>query len=254
METKFFDQVEELLSHLDYWKELDSDEEEERFKKNFTFFINDKEISIEQKPAKSLRSVGLSMWNSSLILSRYLEKLYKLNKSFFEDKRIIELGSGCGLVGITAGLLGGIVTLTDTPRIINQLRKNVDRNSIHAKHPFVTRELTWGKSAISTFNPPYDIILATDVIYERKMVKPFLKSAWKLSDENTLFLLFFQTHERDATEIFWKNIDQYFSFTRIISDFESNEELYILSLNKISKKDNLNIEQDSNYQADKNLA
>jgi predicted nicotinamide N-methyase len=45
--------------------------------------------------------VGGTLWDSSLVLSKYLARLYHPNG--LAGRRIIELGSGCGLVGIAAG-------------------------------------------------------------------------------------------------------------------------------------------------------
>lgn len=41
------------------------------------------------------------MWDSSLVLAKYLERTYHPNG--LTGRRVIELGSGCGLVGIAAG-------------------------------------------------------------------------------------------------------------------------------------------------------
>jgi hypothetical protein len=68
---------------------------------------------------------------------------------------------------------------------------------------------------VSTFNPPFDVILAADVIYERKAVILFLKTAWKLSGSNTLFLMFWQIHERDSAEAFWQHVNTYFDVTKV---------------------------------------
>ncbi len=41
---------------------------------------------------------------------------------------VLELGSGTGIVGIVAALLGGTVTLTDLPEALPALRSNIDLN------------------------------------------------------------------------------------------------------------------------------
>jgi predicted nicotinamide N-methyase len=52
-------------------------------------------------PVTSPGTVGGTLWDSSLVLAKYLERQY--HPDGLAGRRIIELGSGCGLVGIAAG-------------------------------------------------------------------------------------------------------------------------------------------------------
>jgi len=116
------------------------------------------------------------------------------------------------------------VLLTDTPRVLPQLQKNVTSNlaGLTLKHPFSIEALTWGKTELAKFQPPFDIILAADVIYSKKVVLPLLRTAHKLAGEHTLFLLAFETHDVDAAEAFWANVNDYFEWERIpSSDLDS---------------------------------
>ena len=68
------------------------------------------------------------VWDGADVLARYLERTHlPLGKS---PNHILELGAGCGLVGIAAGCLcpTASVTLTDLPAALPQLRANIDRN------------------------------------------------------------------------------------------------------------------------------
>ncbi|XP_013916478.1 PREDICTED: elongation factor Ts, mitochondrial-like isoform X2 [Thamnophis sirtalis] len=87
-----------------------------------------------------LRSVAHFEWNQSkhpprkqitwrnsaraLALCEYFEA----KKVNFQDKKVIELGAGTGVVGILASLLGGHVTITDLPVALKQIEENVHRN------------------------------------------------------------------------------------------------------------------------------
>ncbi|KAI5062007.1 hypothetical protein GOP47_0022546 [Adiantum capillus-veneris] len=66
--------------------------------------------------------LGWKVWGAALVLSK---KLLSLQKSF-QDKRVIELGSGCGLCGLLVAKLGACeVVLTDyEPEILTNLGNN----------------------------------------------------------------------------------------------------------------------------------
>ena len=50
------------------------------------------------------------------------------NEDLFRDKRVLELGAGCGLPGMSAHLAGGKAVLTDMGIAVNHLRKNIELN------------------------------------------------------------------------------------------------------------------------------
>lgn len=43
--------------------------------------------------------MGLVMWDSGVVLGKFLEYFVDFKDFFFEGKKIVELGFGCGLVG-----------------------------------------------------------------------------------------------------------------------------------------------------------
>lgn len=78
--------------------------------------------------------VGNTLWNSSIILMRYIESgaegtAHEYAPEFCKGKRAIELGAGCaGLVGLSMACLGcAEVTITDKAEVLPLLRENVKR-------------------------------------------------------------------------------------------------------------------------------
>src|SRR5438270_14050775 len=79
---------------------------------------------------------GTTIWDSSIITSKYLYQTlnaslpYSNNSSTAATKKTcIELGSGCGLLGLVMCSLGFSTTLTDLPEVVNSvLSSNVTRN------------------------------------------------------------------------------------------------------------------------------
>ncbi|XP_078089373.1 EEF1A lysine methyltransferase 3-like [Mustelus asterias] len=105
--------------------------------------------------------VSSYIWESGLVLCQYFEKA---NISF-TGKKVIELGSGTGIVGILAALLGGTVTMTDLPEILKQINNNIAINIPSAcRHRLKVRALTWGEDH-ADFDNDYDVVLGSDLVY-----------------------------------------------------------------------------------------
>ena len=89
------------------------------------------------------------MWDSSLVLSRYLEK--HVSPKFWKGKHVIELGAGTGIVGLTVAGIGGVeqVLLTDLPDLKPLLKENVKLNKKITKGCQVqVVEFEWGNDEI----------------------------------------------------------------------------------------------------------
>ena len=103
------------------------------------------------------------LWPSAIALSEYLVE----NHEIFTGKKIIELGCGLGLVGITATSVGGKVLFTDyDPHALSFTQSNFKRNF---NRPASVQLLDWRNPG----DPQsFDIILAADVIYEKRWLEP----------------------------------------------------------------------------------
>ncbi len=83
------------------------------------------------------------------MLAKYLEHRYA--KDHWSGKRVLEVGAGCGLVGLALGLQGADVVLTDREEVVPTLKENVQRNinaliqvRCIATHKSAGVELTFG--------------------------------------------------------------------------------------------------------------
>jgi len=157
---------------------------------------------------------GLNLWDGSLLLARYLEALPDHVKS----KSVLELGSGCGLVGITAGFLGARdVVLTDLPYVMPLMKENVNTNmtKVQASLCVKIRCMT-----CDWFNPPGvdefgfsligseyskfpDVILIADCVWVEHLVNPLLKTIDCLTDGHTEVIISYQRRGRTAHEALW---------------------------------------------------
>ncbi|KAJ8538546.1 hypothetical protein K7X08_027767 [Anisodus acutangulus] len=71
---------------------------------------------------------GSVMWDSGVVLGKFLEHAVESGRIHLQGKKVVELGSGCGLAGCIAALLGAQVILTDLPDRLRLLKKNVEAN------------------------------------------------------------------------------------------------------------------------------
>ncbi|CAM6094294.1 unnamed protein product [Calypogeia fissa] len=158
------------------------------------------ELSISQSPS-SLSQIGVTggvMWDSGVILAKFLEHSADSHLVDFHGKKVVELGSGCGLVGCVAVLLGAHVILTDLPDRLKLLQKNVRENlmgnartqRVGAVTAAEVLEFTWGDQPDRALvDPQPDFVVASDVIYNEDVVPDLLHSLRALcAAHTTLFV------------------------------------------------------------------
>jgi len=109
---------------------------------------------------------------------------------------VVELGSGTGVAGITAALLGAAaVALTDLPVLLPLLDSNARRNDL-GPPGVVSSALDWNapsaKASISAHG--WDFVLAADPVYAVSQVPGFVAILCRLMGEGgegcTAFLAF----------------------------------------------------------------
>ncbi|KAF4661547.1 hypothetical protein FOL47_006636 [Perkinsus chesapeaki] len=106
-----------------------------------------------------------SVWDSSVVLAKLIEH----NPTLVKGKRVLELGSGTGLGGISAALCGGKqVTLTDLPYAMPLLNRSITLNGVG---DVVRAEvLDWANPPNTALHPRFDLIIASDVIWLESLV------------------------------------------------------------------------------------
>ncbi len=161
----------------------------------FTFAGRLVEISQETEADINVdQNTGLKLWDGAYLLAKYVEAGVECGTDFWGGKQCIELGAGCGLVGLVAWLNGAQVTLTDLEDTIPHTEKNINTNMDRwkAKNNLMPpyekldiKALSWGKENSSTLNRTYDVILGSDIIYHPDTVVLLLETLDVLSTTET---------------------------------------------------------------------
>lgn len=151
-------------------------------------------LSILQSPSSLITPgvTGSVMWDSGVVLGKFLEHAVDSKRLFLQGKRVVELGSGCGFVGCIAALSGAQVTLTDLPDRLRLLKKNVDTNlrSTSILGSAVVSELVWGDDPDpDRLDPLPDYVLGSDVVYSEAGVGDLLFTLQQLCDRHTTVIL-----------------------------------------------------------------
>jgi predicted nicotinamide N-methyase len=101
-------------------------------------------------------------------------------------KRTLELGCGLGLPSIAAARAGGRVLATDwSPDAVRAAAANAERNDVDVE----TLRCAWGEPDEIIERAPWQLVLASDVLYERRNVEQLLGLLPRLVDERGLVLL-----------------------------------------------------------------
>jgi predicted nicotinamide N-methyase len=100
--------------------------------------------------------------------------------------RLLELGCGLGVPSIAAALEGGDVLATDwAPDAIELIAVNAARNAASLD----ARRLDWSAPGPLAGSAPWALVIAADVLYERRNVEPLLRLLPRLLGRRGEFLL-----------------------------------------------------------------
>ncbi|XP_060690397.1 EEF1A lysine methyltransferase 3-like [Hemiscyllium ocellatum] len=171
---------------------------------------------------------GTMVWNAGLGLCQYFEE----QKMDFSHKKVIELGAGTGILSILTVLLGGDVTITDNPQLLQQIELNVSANIPSSmKSRVQIRALSWGLDE-SQFPSDYDYILGGDIVYNRSSLPLILKTLQHLCNESTvIYFASTMSISRELITSSYRTLFQYFD-----SDLVCRYENVDVNLYRMTKK------------------
>ncbi|CAM8940415.1 unnamed protein product [Rhodiola kirilowii] len=177
-------------------------------------------LSILQSPS-SLGTPGVTgsvMWDSGIVLGKFLEHAVDTKMLTLHGKKVIELGSGCGLVGCIAALLGAQCILTDLPDRLRLLRKNVESNLDHGdlRGSATVDELVWGDDLDPALVEPLpDYVIGSDVVYSEEAVTDLITTLVDLCGAETTVFLAGELRNDDILECFLEAVMKEFVVGRV---------------------------------------
>jgi len=140
--------------------------------------IEHQEITIKQNV--NHKSIGAVVWDSAIFMCEILDQAQK----WIQDKDVVELGSGTGIVGIYAAKIGAkSCLLTDKENITTLLKENIHSNKL--QHKVQAKTFSWGET--NTKNT-FDIIICSDLLYDHRNHQQLVQSIVQLSKIHTVVI------------------------------------------------------------------
>ena len=119
------------------------------------------------------------LWPSSLALARFI------GARALKGARVVELGCGLGLPSLAAAVAGGRVLATDwAPDAIATTVANARRNHIDLE----ALRVSWTEPSTLLDRAPWDLVIASDVLYEARNGEALLPLLPQLIDKGEIWL------------------------------------------------------------------
>lgn len=171
------------------------------------------ELSKEDSEGKFFLPYWIYLWESAIALARHVSE----KREAFTDQHILEIGCGFGLAGIAACQAGAKVIFTDFEYDALLFAKhNARLNNVNSA-TFI--QMDWSAPC---FHCKFDVILASDVIYEEQNWQPILCLLQSLLSDNGIAI--FSEPNR-------KNADGFFECIRE-NGFDFEKSTYSISLDQ----------------------
>lgn len=185
--------------------------------------VNNSKLSFHQDNGSM--HVGTTVWPASLVLVKFIDRWLTTTTdpnpyailTNFTDKRAVELGTGCGVAAMGLYLLGlKDIILTDIAPVMPALKHNLKRNKPVLGKMLKTAQLHWNNSdQIKALNPPFDYVIAADVVYIEESVTPLLNAMESLVSDSGVVLLGYQIRSPEAHVLFWEQCGRIFDVEKV---------------------------------------
>lgn len=160
---------------------------------------------------------GLScvVWPSSVHLAQFLAA----QRGPWSGKRVVELGAGNGLVGLTLAGLGATVAITDRSSVLECARRNIRRNrkfTRGAGGSATSKQLSWCEDSVQSLLP-VDYVVGADLVYDEAAFKPLVCALRQLSVDKTTTYLAGKVRYAQRFEQFRGLLTEHFHVERVSS-------------------------------------
>lgn len=184
----------------------------ERFVNSFNLQLGTRQLVLEQAPCVSAAHARESkasadgsctastVWDAGIVLAALVHSQAAEKTSVPDQprprRRLLDLGSGTGIVGLAAAVSGGFstVVLSDLPTVVPLLERNAAANAAAAPGTRIeVLPLAWDDAdalrRAARDHGPYDLIVGGDLLYRPPVIPPLLNALTHLVGERTTVLL-----------------------------------------------------------------
>ena len=150
-------------------------------------------LTIHEDPNTG-KGTGLNVWDGSLLLTKYLAQ----HDHIVKNKHVLELGAGCGVVGLAAGVLGAAsIVLTDLSYCQSLLQSNINANKHLINCHCACQVYDWFQPHLHSFDPCLvDIILVADCVWLESLVLPLIQALVHLVGHNETKKTVYMSYQR----------------------------------------------------------
>jgi predicted nicotinamide N-methyase len=153
-------------------------------------------LTFAQRSIADVCDLGNAVWEGAVQLCRWLEE----RPALVREKRVLELGAGCGACGLVAGCLGASeVLLTDMSNIVPLLESNVAANRDCGV--VAVAALDWTESPLPDYGS-FDVVLAADCIYVHSPLAALVDVLQKYAKRGATILFAFEQHDDESVSKF----------------------------------------------------
>ena len=182
-------------------------------------------------------AIGSIVWPGAKFLCAFLLDNVDL---LVKGKSAVELGAGCGLLGISYSMLGGDVVITeqDTGGLLELIDKSVEANKENitsAGGSAVSHCYSWGEKFDSTVLEFPDFIIGSDILYSKECVEPLFVSICRelipTSNRKTALILSYRPRDTAAEKNFFDRLESDGFFINLVKGtvVEKSDAIFVIS-------------------------
>ena len=159
--------------------------------------------------------VAAVVWEAAVVLGTYLQNM----SSEIHGKNILELGSGTGLSGIIACLLGARVTFTDLNNALSACSSNIELNLDSSIHNYDLKSLDWTENLSDAWSAKhFDFIIGADLIYIEEIFQDLINTILYFTKQNKQLKMFLSGKIR--------YVERYGKFKKMLENSFHVDEVY----------------------------
>lgn len=169
--------------------------------------------------------VAAVVWEAALILGTFLQSI----QDQIQGKNVLELGSGTGICGIIASILGANVTLTDLENCMSLCERNVEINLNATVHGFQMKPLDWTEDLEKNWSGiVYDYIIGADLVYIEELFEDLVRTFEHFVNynENIKIVLAGKIRYIDRYKRFESIVEKKFVVKYVTRD--TNDDIYVM--------------------------